>query len=62
MLVFHAAKFANGQALTGGLQGFVARVFVFARLKALGGGLVRGGHGAVFGHVLLDVGIAFFCY
>jgi len=62
MPVFHTAKFANGQAFTGGLQRFVAHVFVFARLAALGCGGVCSGNGAVLGYVLLGLGITLFCY
>ena len=47
MLVFHAAIFANGQTLAGGLQFLVADVFFLARLKAFGGTFMGGGHRAV---------------
>jgi hypothetical protein len=53
--VLHAAKLANGQALAGGLQFFVAHVFFFAGLQALGGRLVGCGHGAVAGHVFFSL-------
>jgi hypothetical protein len=62
--VLHAAKLANGQALAGGLQFFVAHVFFFAGLQALGGGLMGRGHGAVAGHVFFAflVAMGFGCY
>jgi hypothetical protein len=51
--VAHAAVCANAQAFAGGLEFFLANVVALARLKALGSGSVRGGHGAV----ALDVGL-----
>ena len=53
--VAHAAVCANAQAFAGGLECFLANVVALARLKALGSGLVRGGHGTV----ALDVGLGF---
>ena len=47
MLIFHPAVFANGQPFASGLQFLAADLFIFARLKAFGGRLVRCGHGAV---------------
>jgi hypothetical protein len=60
--VLHAAELANGQAFASGLQFFVAKVFVFARLAALGRRSVGRSHGAVSGHVCLGVFGTLFCY
>jgi len=57
MLVLHAAKLANRQALAGGLQFFVAHVFVDAGLAAFGSGLMGSDNGAVLGYVLIGIGI-----
>ena len=62
MFVFHAAKLANSQALASGLQRLVASNFTLAGFAALGGGLVRGGDGAVFGDVFLGFFIGLRCY
>jgi hypothetical protein len=62
MLVFHATKLSDGDALAGYLEGFVAGVLAFARLTALGGGLVGGGHGTVFDHILFGFFVRFSRY
>ena len=53
--VFHAAVFADGQTLAGGLQFFLAHLVFLARFQAFGGGLMGGGHGPV----ALDVFLGF---
>src|SRR5688500_16784385 len=55
MLVLHPAVFSNGQALAGSLQFLVAGFRFLARFEALGGRLVRRGHGAVALDVLLHL-------
>ena len=62
MLVFHPAVFANGQTLATGLKFLVARIGLLAGFQALGRGLVRGRHGAVPGHVFLDLLVAVLRY
>ena len=56
MLVLHAAKLANRQALAGGLEFFVADRIGLAGLKTLCSSLMSRCHGAV----AFDVGLGFF--
>jgi hypothetical protein len=49
--VLHTAVLADGQAFASGLQFDQADFFAFAGLQTFGGGLMRGGHGAVAGDV-----------
>ncbi|MBP9061832.1 MAG: hypothetical protein KBF98_16150, partial [Rhodoferax sp.] len=51
VLVLHSAKLADGQTFAGGLQLFVAHIFLFTGLQALGRRFMRGSHGAVPGNV-----------
>jgi hypothetical protein len=62
--VLHAAKFANRQSLTGHLKFFVADIFFFASLQALGRAFVCGGNGPVLGDVFLRFSVSMYigCY
>jgi hypothetical protein len=60
VLVLHAAKLANSQALAGGLQLLIAYVLLFARLQALGSAFMRCGYGPVFRNVFLNFFVAMF--
>jgi len=63
MLVFHAAELADGNALARGLQLFVRRCLPpLPASLTLCSSFMCGGHGAVFGHVLLGFFSTFFCY
>jgi len=57
--VLHAAELADGNAFARFFQLFVANVFALTGFTALGGSLVRGGDGAVFGDVFLGFLFAF---
>jgi hypothetical protein len=49
--MFHAATLANGQTATGGLQGLLARLLFLTGRQALGGVVVRAGHGLMAGNI-----------
>ena len=59
MCVLHAAELANGNAFARFGQLRIANVFTLAGFAALGGSLVRGGDGAVFGDVFLSFLLTF---